>query len=144
MPSPRVGVFGLALFFLAFQTVLTGRPQAAGGGKEDVARQIRFGAEMAKQGNWHEAIFRWQRALAVEPGNSRLHNNLAVAYESLGDYAKADAEYAAALASAVVADEVRHNHELFLRFYGPHKEREAGPGSGSPAPQAPPEPGGKP
>lgn len=102
-------------------------PEAKAGAKDDITRQIRFGAEMARQGNWREAIFRWQRALAVAPDNPRLHNNMAVAYESLGEYDKAEAEYQAALASTNPPDEVRENHEAFLKFYVEHKEREAGP-----------------
>lgn len=129
MPSRRVGAFGVILFFLLTPSMPS--PGAAEGSKKDVARQIRFGAEMARQGNWREAIFRWQRSLALDPDNPRLHNNLAVAYESLGEYEKADAEYKAALSSPQAPEEIRHNHELFLRFYGPHKERESGPEAGT-------------
>ena len=86
---------------------------------------------MAKQANWREAIFRWQRVLALAPDNPRIHNNLAVAYESLGEYDKAEAEYRAALASPHAPDEIKENHELFLKFYNRYKEGGGPPQDGA-------------
>ena len=70
-----------------------------------------------------------QRALALDPGNARLHNNLAVAHENLGEYERAEAEYKAALASPDPPSEIRENHELFLRFYNEFKEDLVAPGN---------------
>lgn len=103
--------------------------QVHAGSKSEITRQIRFGTEMAKEGNWREAIFRWQRALALDPANARVHNNLAVAYESLGEYAKADAEYLAALAGPDVPSEIQHNYDLFKNFYARYKEIVVSPDS---------------
>ena len=107
-------------------------------GAADLPRQIRFGAEMARQGNWREAIFRWERALALDPKNPRLHNNLAVAWEFLGQYGKADAAYRAALEIPSVPREVRENYELFQKFYERHREGTAPAAQ----PAAEPPPGG--
>ena len=128
MPSRGVGVVAALLAFALLPTPSLAKSEP---GKEEIARQIRFGAEMARQGNWREAIFRWQRVLAVDPANPRLHNNLAVAWESLGEYDKAEAEYKAALSSTKVPDEVRRNEELFRRFYVRYKQREAAPEGGA-------------
>ena len=106
--------------------------------KAEIARQIRFGAEMAKDGNWREALFRWQRALVLDPTNARLHNNLGVAYESLGDYDRADGEYRAALAAPDAPPEITENHELFLKFYSRYKESTPSPEGKQP--QSPEEP----
>jgi hypothetical protein len=103
-----------------------GKPARAGQ-KDDVARQMRFGAEMARAGNWREAIFRWQRALAIDPANPRIHCNLGVAFESLGEFDKADAEYKAALAAPNPPEAARQNSELFSKFYSQYKERQSGP-----------------
>ena len=100
----------------------TGIPQAKAVSKADVARQISFGTEMAVQGNWREALFRWQRALALDPSNCRLHNNIAVAFESLGEFAKADAEYRAAVTSIEATSDIRENYDFFLKFYERYKE----------------------
>lgn len=107
-------------------------PSRAASPKADIARQIRFGADMARQGNWHEAIFRWQRALAADPNSPRIHNNLAVAYESLGAYDKADAEYRAAAALPDAPEEVGRNHELFEKFYKRYKEAVPAKGESTP------------
>jgi Tfp pilus assembly protein PilF len=113
--------------------LLLGRSESApASSKEEVSRQIRFGAEMARQGNWREAIFRWQRALVIAPDNPRILGNLAVAHESLGEYEKADAAYQKALASPGVPDEVRENHKMFLEFYMEHRAREEGPDAVAP------------
>ena len=40
--------------------------------------QLAFGTDVAKQGHWREAAFRFEQAIAKEPGNARAHNNLAV------------------------------------------------------------------
>ena len=90
---------------------------------------MRFGTDMARQGNWREAIFRWKRALALDPDNARLRNNMAVAYESLGEYDKADAEYKAAAASGKAPPEALENQEMFRKFYGLLKKDEDSPGT---------------
>jgi Flp pilus assembly protein TadD len=114
----------------------------AASSKADVTRQIRFGADMARQGNWHEAIFRWQRALTLAPLNARLHNNLAVAYESLGQFDKADAEYREAAALPDAPEVIARNRELFEKFYKRYKEAvpATGAAAGDAAPVEPPPP----
>src|SRR5262245_55254641 len=119
----RASAPGAALMALVLMTGVAGASSPArGAAAPDAEKQIRFGTEMAEQGNWREAMFRWRRALTSDPDNPRLHNNLAVAYESIGDYARADTEYRAALASPQAPDEVRKNYELFARFYERYKE----------------------
>jgi len=83
----------------------------------DVSAQIRFGAEMAQKGNWREAIFRWKKALQSNPENARLHNNLAVAYETLGEYGLAEEAYKLALKHGPGVKEIRQNYALFRNFY---------------------------
>src|SRR5437867_4900787 len=95
----------------------------------ELREQIRFGAEMAQKGNWREAMFRWQRALQQQPTNSRLHNNLAVAYETLGDYAHAEEEYKLALKRDPDLKEVRENYALFHNFYDRYRGNQNRPGS---------------
>ena len=127
-----LGCAGLLLAIAAAATSSSGAPSP----KAEIARQIRFGADMARQGNWHEAIFRWQRALAADPQNPRLHNNLAVAYEFTGAYDKAQAEYRAALTLGGAPDEVYRNQDLFEKFYKRYKE--AVPAASEAPAEAPP------
>ncbi len=126
-PLTERGTYAAAVVILL--SALCWSPPAQAGSKAEVTRQIQFGVEMAKDGNWKEAIFRWQRALTIDPKNAHVHNNLAVAYESLGDYAKAEAEYLAALASPDAPVEVRSNFEQFKNFYSRYKEIALSPDS---------------
>jgi Flp pilus assembly protein TadD len=79
--------------------------------------QIAFGAEVARKGHWREATFRFEQAVTKEPGNPRAHNNLAVALEASGEYARALAEYKKALELAPKDDYIRRNYARFAEFY---------------------------
>ena len=57
--------------------------------RDTVKQEMRFGAEAAQRGLWREAAFRWEKVLKNDPDNARVHNNLAVAYESLGQFDRA-------------------------------------------------------
>src|SRR5215211_6870376 len=59
--------------------------------------QRRFGVRMARMNLWREAMFRFKRATEIEPENAMAHNNLAVAYEAVGDFDAAAREYREAL-----------------------------------------------
>jgi hypothetical protein len=61
---------------------------------------LRFGTEMAREGNWREAKFRWERALRADPTDARVLNNLAIAEEALGDAARAKELFDQAIAAA--------------------------------------------
>lgn len=77
---------------------------------EDVGRLLAFGVEMAKNGNWREARFRWERAAATDPSDGRVVNNLAVSLEALGDADGAVALYMKAL--ALTGHDVRVDENL--------------------------------
>ena len=122
---------------------------------------MEFGTEAARQGLWHEAAFRWERAVKGDPANARLRNNLAVAYESLGRFADADHEYREARRLDPESRSIRDNHESFLKLHpefqdaapaegaaptdaGPPKDAPAGAPPPGPPPPAPPPPGDAP
>lgn len=81
------------------------------------AAQIEFGAEMARRGYWREARFRWDQALVGRPLDPKLWNNLAVAAESLGDFAKALSCYKKALELAPGDPRIQQNYARFAEFY---------------------------
>lgn len=83
----------------------------------DARRAMKFGAEMAEQGNWREARYRWERALADEPDNGRLRNNLGVALEALGEIDAAFREYARALELDGRDERIRENAYRAKRFW---------------------------
>jgi tetratricopeptide (TPR) repeat protein len=92
-------------------------PVFAGAARHDTFKQeMRFGAEAAQRGLWREAAFRWGKILASDPDNARVHNNLAVASESLGQFEKARAEYEEARRLAPDSKEIRSNYESFQQL----------------------------
>jgi Tfp pilus assembly protein PilF len=99
-----------------------------------VKEQISFGALMAKKGNWKEAIFRWEKALKKDTENYRLHNNIAVAYEALGKYEKADKFYQLALKYGKNNKRILENYNLFRKLYAPQKSEEKTTDQGSQGP----------
>jgi len=95
------------------------------------ATQISFGSDVARQGLWREAAFRFERAIAAEPKNARAHNNLAVALEATGDFARALDEYKKALELAPSDNYIRRNYARFAEFYTSYT-RTTGKAAGGP------------
>jgi Flp pilus assembly protein TadD len=79
----------------------------------DARRQVDFGIEVARQGLWREAIYRWERAVELDPTYAEAYNNLAIAYEHDGDLDKAAGAYEKALALEPNNPSIRQNYELF-------------------------------
>jgi Flp pilus assembly protein TadD len=84
---------------------------------ERASTQIEFGTAVAKRGLWREAAFRFEQAIQKEPDNARAHNNLAVALEANGDFARALTEYKKALELQPNNDYIRRNYARFAEFY---------------------------
>lgn len=99
---------------------------------------MRFGVEAARQGLWREAVSRWERAVKDDGANPRLHNNLAVAYESLGRFDEAEREYAAARKLAPDSREIHDNQESFLQMHAAPKPAEGTASPAAPAAEPPP------
>jgi len=74
-----------------------------------------FANKLAKEGLWQEAIYRWQKAKTPDGGTAALHNNLAVALESLGRYEEAEREYQLALKLAPANAKIQSNYNLFKK-----------------------------
>ncbi len=95
-------------------------------GSSDVARestQTDFGVNMARQNLWREAMFRFQRAVQMNPQDPMAHNNLAVAYEANGDYENARKEYLEALRLDRSNDYIKKNYRRFVEFLSRNKKR---------------------
>jgi tetratricopeptide (TPR) repeat protein len=94
-----------------------------GAAHSELQRQVKFGIEAAQMGLWQEAMFRWQRALAINPYSAIVHNNMAVAYETLGQFDEAAKAYEKALAySKNRHEEIRENYEQFMAFYSVYRQ----------------------
>ncbi len=111
--SPRIP-HGLALLTLFL--ALSGGTVAVAGKPDPVLQQLDFGVQMAKRGLWNEALFRFKQADEMQPGSSRVLNNLAVAYEALGQFDRA-LEYYQQAVQAGGNTETRQNYSRFVEFY---------------------------
>lgn len=102
----------------------------AGCGSSDVkhgSTQDNFGVEMARQNLWREAMFRFQRAIAANPGDAMAHNNLAVAYEANGDFEAARKEYLEALKLDRSNSYIQKNYSRFVEFLSRNRKRSTMP-----------------
>ncbi len=83
----------------------------------DIDKEISFGVKMAQRGLWNEALFRFQRAAEQRPNDGKVLNNLAVAYEAIGQYENALLAYQEALKSDSTNRELKRNYSRFIEFY---------------------------
>jgi len=93
--------------------------------------QLAFGSAVAKKGLWREAAFRYEQAIAKEPENAHAHNNLAVALEANGDFARALTEYKRALELDPNNNYIRRNYARFAEFYTSYT-KSSGKAAGAP------------
>ena len=52
--------------------------------RSEAKEQVEFGIKVAQSGLWHEAIYRWEKAVELDPTYAAAWNNLAIAYEHEG------------------------------------------------------------
>jgi Tfp pilus assembly protein PilF len=102
----------LLLLFVPLLLILSAAPAAADA-RDDAEKQVQFGIAVAQRGLWREAIYRWQRATAIDPTYAAAHNNLAIAYEHEGELDKARGAYEKALELDPDNAFIKQNYELF-------------------------------
>lgn len=81
--------------------------------RSDAKAQVEFGVDVAQKGLWREAIYRWERAITIDPSYAAAYNNLAVAYEHEGQFEKARQAYEKATELDPDNAMVRQNYDLF-------------------------------
>ena len=110
----------------------------------DMSAQLSFGVEMAKRGLWSEALFRFKQASRLSPGNPRILNNIAVAYEALGNFERALDYYQNAIKADPANRELKRNYSRFVEFYRAFKpaEKPSGEEPRTAASSSPPPPSG--
>jgi hypothetical protein len=99
---------------------------AAGCASRNVANpqtQDNFGVRMAKMNLWREAMFRFRRAVEINPSDAMAHNNLAVAYEANGDFDSARKEYLEALKLDRGNAYIQKNYSRYVEFLSRNKKR---------------------
>lgn len=117
------------LCLLLFASVLLVHPATAQSKKEKrelgkiLGDQLDYGRQAASFGLWNEAIFHWEKVVSLDPDNADATNNLAVAYESVGAFEKAEQLYRTALDLNEDNAEIRKNMKRFRSFYRKHKRQ---------------------
>src|SRR4051812_22047524 len=81
--------------------------------RSSAREQVDFGINVAQRGLWREAIYRWEKAVELDPSYAAAHNDLAIAYEHEGLLDKARKAYEKALAIEPNNAQIRQNYELF-------------------------------
>jgi Flp pilus assembly protein TadD len=81
--------------------------------RSDARAQVDFGIAVAQHGLWHEAIYRWERASKISPSYAAAWNNLGIAYEHQGSFAKAREAYEMALDLEPENLDIQQNYDLF-------------------------------
>jgi Tfp pilus assembly protein PilF len=88
------------------------------------AGQMTIGSRAARQGLWREAMFRYKKAVQIEPNNAMALSNLGVAYESDGEFELAREVYLRALQNDRANPYIQKNYSRFSEFYQKYKKRE--------------------
>lgn len=96
----------------ALVLALTG-PAVARDQRGEAKSQVEFGIQVAQRGLWKEALYRWQRAVDLDPSYAAAYNDLAIAYEHEGQLDKAREAYEKAVELEPNNLYIRQNYDLF-------------------------------
>ena len=81
--------------------------------RSDAMAQVEFGISVAQRGLWREAMYRWERAVEIDPSYAAAWNNLGIAYEHEGLFDKARDAYEKALDMQPGNMQIQQNYDLF-------------------------------
>jgi Tfp pilus assembly protein PilF len=104
----RKAIACAALFFF-----LTAGAAFADNPKKRAQAEVEFGIQVAEKGLWREALYRWEKAVELDPQYAAAYNNLAIAYEHEGMFDKARQAYEKATQLDPKNTYVRQNYEFF-------------------------------
>ena len=93
--------------------LLTATFASADNARKRAQAEVSFGIEVAQKGLWREALYRWEKAVELDPQYAAAYNNLAIAYEHEGMFDKARQAYEKALELDPKNTYVRQNYEFF-------------------------------
>jgi Tfp pilus assembly protein PilF len=102
-----------ALALLVVLAALGSAAPARADARSDAKSQVAFGISVAQRGLWREAIYRWEKAVELDPSYAAAFNDLAIAYEHEGQLDKARKAYEKALELDPNNAEIKQNFELF-------------------------------
>ena len=109
----RVPTMSCRIAFAALFLAVVSVSPALADVRSDAKAQVAFGINVAQRGLWREAIYRWEKAVELDPTYAAAFNDLAIAYEHEGQLEKARKAYEKALELEPNNTEIRQNFELF-------------------------------
>ena len=95
----------------------------AGDARGDSKAQVEFGIVAAQRELWKEALYRWQRAVEIDPTYAAAYNNLAIAYEHEGKFEEARKAYEKAVELEPQNQLIQQNYDLFKEINDRTKSR---------------------
>jgi Flp pilus assembly protein TadD len=98
---------------------------AAAQDRAKAKEQVEFGIKVAQNGLWNEALYRWKRAVELDPTYAAAWNNLAIAFEHEGRFEDARQAYEKALQLDSKNMLIRQNYDLFKEINERTKRRGA-------------------
>lgn len=104
---------GFAAILVLLAAPAAGRERAPRGSQG----QLQFGIDMAQRGLWSEALFRFRQAERLGDDRTAVLNNIAVAYEALGQFDQAQEYYKKALEGDPGSAGLKRNYSRFVEFY---------------------------
>ena len=105
-------MIGRLAILVAAAATLSASPAIADA-RSDAKAQVAFGISVAQRGLWREAIYRWEKAVELDPTYAAAFNDLAIAYEHEGQLDKARKAYEKAAELEPNNAEIKQNFELF-------------------------------
>jgi Tfp pilus assembly protein PilF len=91
--------------------------------RSEAKAQVEFGIKVAQNGLWKEALYRWKKAVELDPTYAAAWNNLAIAFEHQGDFDNAEEAYVKAVDLDPDNLLIRQNYDLFKEIHDRTKRR---------------------
>ena len=77
--------------------------------------EFNFANIMARHDLWKEALIRWEKLIPKMKDSSKLYNNMAIAYEKMGEFEKAEDAYKTALKLSPRSSFIQSNYKRFQK-----------------------------
>ena len=114
----------MALRALVVAAALAVLPSSAYADARSSAKsQVDFGIKVAQNGLWKEAMYRWQKAVELDPTYAAAWNNLGIGYEHEGRFEEARQAYEKAVTLDPKNVLIRQNYDLFKEINDRAKRR---------------------
>jgi Flp pilus assembly protein TadD len=93
--------------------VLLAAAPALADARSSAREEVAFGINVAQRGLWREAVYRWEKAVEIDPTYAAAYNDLAVGYEHEGQLDRARRAYEKALELDPNNQQIKQNYDLF-------------------------------